>query len=85
MARIPRVLCVAWREQRPFKASIIDAPIGKVMWCAAAGELDPDARTDSTLCGRSVSFRIGSGRKHPTCPDCKRILKERAAEKSKPT
>ena len=64
--RTPRVMCVAWNQPRKSKE-----------WCATIRALDSEAMHDSTLCGKVVILRIDSMRRVPTCPECKRILRER--------
>lgn len=71
-----RAMCVAWRERDP-KTHL---PTGESQWCALKGPLDPQAQLDATLCGFNIVMRHGHEHRRPTCPDCKRLLKERAVD-----
>ncbi len=61
--------CVKYRE--------IDGSIG---WCATYRGRRPsdDAWTDTTRCGFTVTLRIGSDRRTPTCKLCLAKMKTRA-------
>lgn len=48
-------------------------------WCATWRNMKPsdDAWEDRTACGYVVILRTGSGRRQPTCPDCKKAVARR--------
>jgi hypothetical protein len=55
---------------------------GKLTWCFTFRNRkpDPDARTDRTMCGSTVVFRVGSEKRtRPTCPDCLAKMREARA------
>jgi hypothetical protein len=68
----PRKMCVAWMPgnlRKPYNPDNLE-------WCAVDSKLDADAISDSTICGHVVILRVGSEYRIPTCPECKRILKD---------
>jgi hypothetical protein len=66
-------VCVKWR----------DMVTGEVGWCAVDGKLDPLAFYDKTLCSMSVTLRIGSEKRTPTCQECLEVLRRRKSERNK--
>lgn len=60
-----RPMCVSWTSDDGGQR-------GEEQWCVAKGPLDPEAWEDATLCGRYVLLRVGSRRRYPTCPECRR-------------
>lgn len=56
----------------------LDRHTEKVGTCIAKNALDPDALSDETLCGFTVTMRGGSGLGSPTRPECKAIAKAEA-------
>jgi hypothetical protein len=65
---------VAWNRR-----DIGEKP-GEAIWCFTFRDWkpDPEAMADRTLCGHTITFRIGSAKlEKPTCPDCIKKLEEK--------
>ena len=71
-----KVMCVAYHRDAG------EPMAGRVRWCALepGTELDPGAAYDQTLCGGSISFRVGSEVRLPTCADCLTLLSSQSAQ-----
>lgn len=72
--RLKPVWCVKWKREDK-----------KEMWCATFRGHAPskDAVHDATACGYTVTFRIGSEKRVPTCRDCiQRLIRRRKSSTS---